>query len=358
MTLDDVVAWAQCRPELPPQVRLDEAFGQPPLTVARGDGFWIDVLFWYSGNVGIHQHQFAGAFTHLHGSSVHARYRFQATRSVGTRLQIGRVSLAGLELLPGGAVRTIRARSGLIHSLFHLVRPSVTVVVRTPSSDTGGPEFEYKPPGVAIDPSRPDTSALKRWQLLSMLLKARPQAYERMARIALSRSDEHATFVLLEQACLSARAQVYRRLVERAGERFPGLVDDFFRPALEESWRRAIISSRRTSIVDPEQRFLLALLLHLPDRRSILKAVRAAHPGREPLQLLESWARGLASSGRIGVDFDEPLFGLFRRLLRRKPPAGHAATPGRPSPGRETATAIDEASRRMRESPFLGPLLR
>src|SRR5262249_3754163 len=50
----DVIGWAETVSALPQQARLDEAFGQPPLTVFSDDRFRIDVLFWHTATTGIH----------------------------------------------------------------------------------------------------------------------------------------------------------------------------------------------------------------------------------------------------------------------------------------------------------------
>src|SRR5215210_575887 len=76
----DVIEWAESASFLPRQARLDEAFGQPPLTVFWDERFRVDVLFWHTATTGIHQHKFCGAFTLLAGSSVHSRYDFMLER--------------------------------------------------------------------------------------------------------------------------------------------------------------------------------------------------------------------------------------------------------------------------------------
>src|SRR5438105_707642 len=47
---------------LPVQAHVEAVFGQPPVTVHRGDGFFIELLFWVDGLLSIHRHRFSGAF--------------------------------------------------------------------------------------------------------------------------------------------------------------------------------------------------------------------------------------------------------------------------------------------------------
>src|SRR4029077_7499028 len=110
---------------VPYQAKLDEAFGQPPVTLFWNGRFQIDVLFWHTATTAIHQHAFCGAFAVLGGSSVHCRYEFTPRRKLNSRFLIGRAALREVELLEVGAMRRIARGAGLIHSLFHLETPSV-----------------------------------------------------------------------------------------------------------------------------------------------------------------------------------------------------------------------------------------
>jgi hypothetical protein len=51
-----------------------------------------------------------------------------------------------------GDVRQILSGDRFIHSLFHLDRPSVTMVVRTKHDSGTDPQYSYFPPGIAYDP--------------------------------------------------------------------------------------------------------------------------------------------------------------------------------------------------------------
>src|SRR4051794_26155989 len=41
-----------------PQADPEASFGEPPLTLYTGGGFFIDLLFWLDGTTSIHQHAF------------------------------------------------------------------------------------------------------------------------------------------------------------------------------------------------------------------------------------------------------------------------------------------------------------
>ena len=80
----------------------------------------------------IHQHAFSGAFRVVTGSSLHSEYEFVEQARVSQLLLLGEVRTQRLEALTRGDVRRITSgRAGLVHSLFHLDQPSVTLVIRT-----------------------------------------------------------------------------------------------------------------------------------------------------------------------------------------------------------------------------------
>src|SRR6266853_1534338 len=145
---------------------------QPPLTVYSGRDFRIEVLFWVQGVPAIHQHSFSGAFHVMHGSSLQTLWEFELREQVALRLALGRVSLKKAELLRKGDSRPIIAGKQLIHSTFHLDRPSLTVVVRTIGEIDKQPQYSYLPPTIAHYPFDIVPSVKRRTQLLMMLLKS------------------------------------------------------------------------------------------------------------------------------------------------------------------------------------------
>ena len=73
----DVAKFGLFTNPLPFQTDIESVFGQPPLTVHWQPEFRIEVLFWTSRIIGIHQHAFSGAFHLLTGSSLHTVWDFK-----------------------------------------------------------------------------------------------------------------------------------------------------------------------------------------------------------------------------------------------------------------------------------------
>ena len=140
---DDVVEWALSAPTLPPQNYT--GFGQPPVVLYRGHEFYIEALFWFDSTTAIHQHAFSGAFAVLGGSSVQTTYTFEQLERVNSHLLLGDLRFQTCEVLERGAVHAIEAGSPFIHALFHLDRPSVSIVVRTSAERQHNPQFSSPP---------------------------------------------------------------------------------------------------------------------------------------------------------------------------------------------------------------------
>jgi hypothetical protein len=357
----DVITWAESASALPQQARLDEAFGQPPLTVFWDDRFRIDVLFWHTATTGIHQHQFCGAFALLAGSSLHCRYEFNLERQLSEGLLLGSVELKHAELLKTDDAREIRGSSTLIHSLFHLDSPSVSVVVRTPNDARYAPEFEYKPPNLAIDPSNSNPAITKKMQLLRLLLRLKSPDYERMAKVALENSDQRLAFLILRQALVHHEdPDLFGRLLTVARERH-GAEVDLLLPSLQEEWRRSFVITQRAQVVNPDHRFFLALLMNLPSRAAISKIISDRHPESDPLSLVEQWCKELSGLETIGIEFDQTIELLFGYLLR-----GHSVERilellgerFSPEDVRKQQASITELCERIRAAEILHPLFR
>lgn len=358
LAAEDLVRWLASAPVIPPQISTGEAFGQPPITMFWNGQFQIEVLFWHTGTPAIHQHGFSGAFSVLGGSSVHCQYEFVPRRKVSSRFLLGAVELREVEILERGALRRIGRGGCLIHSLFHLESPSATVVVRTCGDPEAGPEYAYYPPGVAVDPSHSDALRTKRLQLLEMLAVSRSPDLAGVASTILSGADLHTAFLVLLQAGTRGDGGLFGRLLAEARERHGDVIEDFA-SAISRERRRQRIVALRHSVLDPDLRFFLALLLNVPERRAIDRLVRARFPEADPAALAEQWIGELSKSGALGLELDAPLRRLLRGCLRGAS-ADEIVGQLRAEYGPEAIDTQDgeirEACRRIASHPILSPL--
>lgn len=296
LTMSDLVRWFNHERGPAPQTSLESSFGEPPLTLGATPRFFVEALFWLDGTTSIHQHRFSGAFMVLSGSSIHACYRFARTQRVNASTEIGTLGLEAVEFLRPGQVRPIRSGAGTIHSLFHLERPTLSIVLRTGQDQDAGPQLDYWPPCIARDPSLMDGRLKRQIQLFRTLGRvAAPDRFQ-LARELLQRSDFTSSLALLDAIVATdrnARSEI-RELIAIVHARHPGIACDLA-PVFAERKRMNYLVARRKQVHDPELRLFLAMLLNLPTQAACCEFLRMYAPGRDPELLIASWVERLGA---------------------------------------------------------------
>jgi hypothetical protein len=227
--------------------------------------------------------------------------------------------------------------SECIHSLFHLDSPSVSVVIRTHSDPSCGPQFTYLPPHLAVDPVQNDALTLRRKQLLDLLEQTGDPEYTDLVIEMIRELDFERGFFILQNGIghlrnLGVWAEVWEVFAQKHGP-----LAEAVPPTLEEIIRRDGIAAMRGMIGDPDHRFFLALLLNVEDGKSLLEMVGLRYGG-SPVDTLLQWGEELmqvTESGtwmidaefpdELGIEQDEQP-GIFLEALRyflsrKKPPA-------------------------------------
>ncbi len=131
----DMLGWIGSRTSLPTQHEAVTSFSDLSLTFYDSPRFHVGALLWLDGTTAIHQHSFSGAFRLLAGSSLQSLYRFDESRSVNRKFRLGTLIHEKAEILTTGSVHAIPCGEDFIHSLFHLDRPSLTLIIRTKHID-------------------------------------------------------------------------------------------------------------------------------------------------------------------------------------------------------------------------------
>ncbi len=319
VTFWDVAKWALTCERLPEQADLSAKFGQPPLTVYSGRDFRIEVLFWVEGVPAIHHHSFSGAFHVMHGSSLQTLWEFQPKEQVAMRLALGRVSLKKAELLRKGDSRPIIAGKQLIHSTFHLDRPSLTVVIRTLVEIDKLPQYSYLPPTIAYAQDNDIPSVKRRTQLLRMLLISGKHAeYNEIAHHILGTEDAYSVFqFLLWTFELIEDEDERHNLFLAARLKQPKLIEAL-QPALLQVERRNKIVAVRERVSSNDLQFFLALLLNLPERSAILGLIEQRYSSRDAITAILNWVRELSEMGVLGVRFPDPWLLMLKCLLMKR----------------------------------------
>jgi hypothetical protein len=286
----------------------ESGFGQPELIAFNDPRFYIQLLFWMEGTTEIHQHEFSGAFHVMQGSSVHSEFDFVGARSVTPHIRIGDLRVKKVELLETG--RTIPITSGreCIHSLFHLDTPSVTLVIRTHHDPGTGPQYNYLPPHIAINPLHADTLTGRRKQLLDVLETTHDPNYVTYINEMVERLDFERGFNMLRHAMpylkeIDEWDVVLATFQQKHGELALGVHD-----TLTESLRRETISQMRHFIVNPEHRFFLALLMNVQNRTDIFALITQRFPDSSPIETILGWAEELIEPNDFGITLLDAVF--------------------------------------------------
>ena len=289
-------------------LQTDSEFGEPELVAYSHPRFYIQLLFWMDGTTAIHQHEFSGAFHVMHGSSIHAHYTFENAQPVTPYLRVGDLRMKGIELLDAGRTVPIVSGPQAIHSLFHLDSPSVTVVVRTQHDPGTGPQYNYLPPHIAIDPHFSDKLTMRRKQLLDVLVQAEHASYADLVLAMIGSLDFERGFSVLHHCMTDLQQLDQWEPALRAFERKHGALASGVGPTLEEGVRRSAIKSLRSTIIEPEHRFFLALLMNAPTRDDLLALVAQRFPEGPPVDTVLRWVEELTEVSDQGVTILDAAF--------------------------------------------------
>ena len=232
-------------------------FSNLPPIVYRCDSFYIELLVWTEASTTVHEHAFSGAFRVLVGSSIHTEYEFEQGQRISSRLLLGRTRFKGIELLKQGDVRRIRSgRNGLLHGLFHLDRPSVTLVVRdiepwaTPQYSILKPSFAYAEEELAADAR---VSLICR--LLSVARTLNPSQATQVLIEQVPRLDFPRLFMILKSNHqLLNREEDWENFLARVRHRH-GKLAEYLIDVVQTARCEWSILTTRDDVTDPDLRF-------------------------------------------------------------------------------------------------------
>jgi hypothetical protein len=220
--------------------------------------------------------------------------------------------------------------------LFHLDRPSATLTVRTYHSPSGHPQYNYLKPHIAENPFYKEPATIRKLQTVALLLSIEHGEADQMIGELLATADFHTAFLILSEAFrhltsnemervfhISSGRERFHRLLERARLRHGELID-LILPVFDEFQRQHNIIQRRRYLTSNEHRFLLALILNVPDRAKVLELVKQRFPQQAAIDTVADWVMELGTTkllgspepNVLGIDyFDEDSLFVFRRLL-------------------------------------------
>jgi hypothetical protein len=381
--LKDIMRWALTTRSLGLQPNGKSSFGQPPITVYAGRRFHIEVLTWLDGTTSIHDHLFVGAFCVLQGASVHSTYRFEPSKRFSTRLLLGDVNFETAEVLPQGGVRKIEAGTKLVHALYHLDHPSVSVVIRADSEDVGT-QYVYFPPNVALDANDDDVWNRRALGYVDAAISINdPELAVDAARLAIHNADDRGAFNILQSLFTrhasrigtlteggniqgapntekDVTGMVFDAAVVAAHEKFGAFADQML-TSCEEALRSQELAAARGTVRQAEHRFFVALLMNVPNRQRLLELVAEAYPG-DPIARICGWMKELTdeSSPLVHYSVGADALIILECLIRDLPASQvieRLATHHQRSMGPEEGQQVLNAMQVLRTFPLVRPLV-
>ena len=312
----DVAKFGLFTNPLPFQTDIESVFGQPPLTVHWQPEFRIEVLFWTSSVVGIHQHAFSGAFHLLTGSSLHTVWNFKCEERVSPQLLLGALDLKKAELLGVGDTTAIVAGNRFIHATYHLDQPTITVVIRTNFENNHLPQYSYLEPFIAYDPVNSNAGVRRRLQLLDMLSSTgRDKELLDAFKCLLDDVNHYYAFLYLKEAYKLIGDETKRNLLLSWASKH-GRLAECFRLVLDTQEQRDKIRQIDEKIGQGELQFFTALLRNIPKSGEILKIIRERFPQEDPLTVIARWTADLSQYDLSDLGLSAPsLTQPIRELL-------------------------------------------
>jgi hypothetical protein len=204
---------------------------------------------------------------------------------------MGRLSVRAAALRRTGDVRAVPSGSGFIHSLFHLARPSISLLVRTFKDPTLGTQFNYSSAGIAFDPFLDDPIRDRIIQTAEMMRRTEDQRFEERVGDLIARTDVDTAFSIVRSCARIADATLLDRLVGRIRD---GEVGRCVGRWIDDRRRTEFLTSRRAMVRDPSLRFLLAVLLNSRRRSDVLALVSAFAPRVDPGRQIAAWLKELS----------------------------------------------------------------
>lgn len=246
------------------------AFGQPGFTAFHGEGFVVEVYVWTDSLSAIHNHPFCGAFTVLHGHSVHAVYRTSRPARAGARGQLLDVKLADLSQVRAGEVHKFSLRRyPLVHALIHVPVPTVSMVIRT--ARTQG-YYRYLPPSIGLPMEAMPEPGSRRVALLETLVRIGHESAVPRVCQALRTADFETAVHLLSLTWPSADEETRSTLWEAAAE-LHGDRQDAIEGALRRTRRLEEATAIRYGLRQADHRLCATVLGYAEGRGQVLRAL-------------------------------------------------------------------------------------
>ncbi len=293
-SFETLTQWAIEREELPKQVNFHSGFGSPPLVVFADpkNRFYAEVLVWFPSRTAIHGHGFSGAFRVLSGYSLQCRYRYEG-EELCEGLKKGSLNEVGLDFVSPGHTNPIEKDENFIHTVIHMGKPSLTLVVRTPADKSTKYQYEYFRNGLAVASYLRTESQARQVAMLRAFGVVNSEAFQDEVIRYLVGGDLH-RLALCGISHLAPELKANPDLLERAREAATkkfGEDASFVFDAFDEGARNQVLWALINGNSRPELQMLTSLRELIPDEKSLHALLEKCYPKQAPGDLLAAWEK-------------------------------------------------------------------
>jgi len=288
---------------LPHQHDLGSGFGQPAVTVYRGDGYIVYLLFWFDETTLIHDHRFNGAFSILEGQSLQNVYRFETAERASPDMEVGRLCCTKVEVLGPGDVRRIPSGPALIHSNLHFGSPPTMSLVARTLVDARDPQRSYTHSGLAFAGTGRSPDTMMRLQGFVASCRISPEAGSEYLRRVLPDAGPVEVLDYVAAAVRQFGSSLYLDPLLASN---PLGASDAARQAVSRYARQLFVGflalSELRALVEPADRLLLSMVAAGTEWEKATGALQAVVPDTTPrralCRLVTELLGRLATSGR------------------------------------------------------------
>ncbi|MGM3227142.1 hypothetical protein [Dickeya zeae] len=134
-------------------VQISSDFSDLHVKLFDNGKFYVEVLTWFDKDTAIHDHGFTGVLQQLKGVSLNAAYGFNERKIVSQNLALGNSWLCDAEILNPGDFHSIYPGREEKHAVFHIEKPTISIIVRTHPITELPAQLNYFPPFIRVNHS-------------------------------------------------------------------------------------------------------------------------------------------------------------------------------------------------------------
>lgn len=268
LSYTDILNYIALQPHLD-ILQTETNFSDLQLTLFKNSRFYIAALYWMDGTTSIHEHAFCGAFTLLHGKSINTEYQFIEKKRINGQFYIGDLKVKKSSILTRGDVRKITAGSQLIHAVFHLDSPSVSLIIRNHGCMDKQPQLSYFGPHIAVQNLHKNLMLMKKIQCIKLTLNHLYVEGYSLLLNAVIQSNLHELYHLFDIINLFGLEKPHIQEISQRILNKPYGAE--LLKSLTQKYHLRCLATFRRFLTDEHQRLFLALLRNTPGKQLIIQ---------------------------------------------------------------------------------------